>query len=58
MVETFIDTVEDSGMRQLLTRRYLEGRTIKETAKLVGYSQKQAARLIHGFFKKMFPNVL
>ena len=50
-IEDFICNLEDSIMRQLLTRRYIEGRSIKETGELVGYSERQAGRLINDFFK-------
>ncbi len=56
-VEHFIEALDDSIMRQLLTRRYIEGNTLKDTAQLVGYSVKQASRLIEDFFGKMSANV-
>jgi hypothetical protein len=56
-VELFIEELDDSIMRQLLTRRYIEGKTLKETGRLVGYSDKQASRLIENFFEKMSANV-
>jgi len=49
-IEKYIESVKDSALRQLLTRRFIEGKTIKETAALVGYSVKQAGRLINDFF--------
>jgi len=55
-VENYIDSVEDSLTWQLLTRRYIEGRTLKETAEMVGYSQNHAWRLISDYFKKMINN--
>lgn len=51
-IEDFIANLDDSIMRQLLTRRYLEGRSLKETGGLVGYSERQASRLINEFFGK------
>jgi len=56
-IEDFIASLDDSVMRQLLTRRYIEGRTTAEAAQLVGYSRKQATRLINGFFEKMSHDV-
>lgn len=51
-IEKYIEDVEDSIMRQLLVRRYIEGRTTTEAAQLVGYSRKQATRLINGYFER------
>jgi len=51
-IEDFVAGLDDSMMRQLLTRRYLEARPIQETAELMGYSERQAGRLINGFFRK------
>lgn len=51
-IEDFIASLDDSVMRQLLTRRYLEGRSVKETGELVGYSDRQVGRLINDFFGK------
>lgn len=55
-IEDFIADLDDCVMRQLLTRRYLEGRTLRETAELVGYSESQTKRLINNFFEKMTQN--
>ena len=56
-VERFVESVEDSVMRQILTRRYIEGRQLADTAALVGYSVRQIKRLIKNFFEKMSPDV-
>lgn len=56
-VERFVGNVEDSVMRQILTRRYIEGRQLADTAALVGYSVRQIKRLIKNFFEKMSPDV-
>jgi len=56
-VERFVESVEDSVMRQILARRYIEGRQLAETAALVGYSVRQTKRLIKNFFEKMSPDV-
>ena len=56
-VEHFVEGVEDSVMRQILTRRYIEGRQLADTAALVGYSVRQIKRLIKNFFEKMSPDV-
>lgn len=53
-VERFVEGVEDSVMRQILARRYIEGRQLAETAALVGYSVRQTKRLIKNFFEKMW----
>ena len=50
-IEKYIESIKDSGLRQLLTRRFIEGKTMKETAALVGYSERQAFRLINEFFE-------
>jgi hypothetical protein len=50
-IESFVASVEDSIMWQLLTRRYIEGKSLKETADLVGYSQNHAGFLINEFLK-------
>jgi hypothetical protein len=55
-IERFIEAVEDSVMRQLLTRRYIEGRTIKETAGLVGYTPKYISQKIVEFFENNTTN--
>ena len=57
-VEEYIEAVDDSVIRQLLTRRYIEGRSICESAQLVGYSERQAKRIIKGFFERMSTNSL
>jgi len=49
-IEHFINDVDDSIMFQLLTRKYLEGKTLQETAEKVGYSVSQTIRLIDKFF--------
>ena len=55
-IEMFVDSVEDSVMWQLLTRRYLDGCTIQETADLMNYSTVHVGRLIDNFFEKMMSN--
>lgn len=56
-IEIYIDAIDDSIMWQLLYRRYIEGHSLKDTAELVGFSEKQASRLINGFFEKMSVDV-
>ncbi|MDL2318082.1 hypothetical protein LJC74_03175 [Eubacteriales bacterium OttesenSCG-928-A19] len=51
-IEEYIDGLDDSLMRQLLTRRYIEGHTLEETAELVGYSETHVKRLLKDFFAK------
>ena len=55
-VERFIEGVPDSVTRQILVRRYIEGRQLAQTAKLVGYSVSQTKRLINRCFEKMNPD--
>lgn len=55
-IEHFVESMSDSTIRQLLTWRYIEGNSLAETARLVGYSEIHAKRLIKNFFKKMIPN--
>lgn len=52
-IEKYIEGLDDSLIRQLLTRRYIEDRTLKETAILVGYSEIQAGRILKKFFEKL-----
>ena len=52
-VEQFVEELPDSLMRQIFTRRFIEGRQLAETAKLVGYSVSQTKRLINCCFEKM-----
>lgn len=56
-VELYIEGLPDSLLRQILTRRYIEGRHLADTAALVGYSVRQIKRLIKNFFEKMSPDV-
>jgi len=55
-IETFIENIADSNMRQILTRRYIEGRGLKETAGLVGYSKGHLVKVLKVFFEKMSQN--
>lgn len=44
-VESFIDTVGDSGVRQIIELKYIEGKTWREVAEQVyGYLSPDAAR--------------
>jgi len=52
-VERFIEGVDDSIMRQILTRRYIELHTVEATAKIIGYSKSQIDRKIKTFFGNM-----
>lgn len=55
-VERYIEAVEDSIMRQLLVRRYIEGKSLAEASRWVGYSESQTKRLYKNFFAKMAPD--
>ena len=52
-VEKYIESVDDSVMRQILTRRYIENRTLKETAELVSYSESRVKQLLRGFLETL-----
>lgn len=56
-VEHFVESIEDSTMRQLFTWRFIEGKGIAETSRLVGYSERQARRIMNNFFEKMSADV-
>lgn len=56
-VELFVEGIEDSAMRQLFTWRYIEGKGIACAAQAVGYSERQARRIMNNFFEKMSANV-
>lgn len=55
-VELFVEGLPDSLVRQLFTWRYIEGKSLAETARRVGYSESQTKRLIKSIFKKMTRN--
>lgn len=55
-IELFIEELPDSLMRQLFTWRYINGKSLAETAQRVGYSESQTKRLIRNFFEKMTQN--
>lgn len=52
-IEAFIWGLDDSLIRQIMTWRFIEGKQMGETAKLVGYSVSQVKRLINHCFEKM-----
>ena len=56
-IESFIEGLPDSPMRQLFTRRYIEGKSLAETSQLVGYSERQARRIMNNFFENMSADV-
>lgn len=56
-IECFVESIEDSILRQLFTWRYIEGKSIAETSRLVGYSERQARRIINNYFEKMSADV-
>jgi DNA-directed RNA polymerase specialized sigma24 family protein len=56
-IERFVESIEDSVLRQLFTWRYIEGLSVAESAARVGYSRKQATRLFCSFFEKMSHDV-
>jgi DNA-directed RNA polymerase specialized sigma24 family protein len=45
-VEDYVDSLDSSLMRQLVTLHFVEGMSIKEVAAYVGYSEKHACRLL------------
>lgn len=55
-IELFVEGLPNSLMRQLFAWRYLEGLSMADAARRVGYSERHAKRLIKNFFK-MSPNV-
>ncbi len=55
-IELFIEGLPDSLMRQIFTWRYINGKSLAETAQRVGYSESQTKRLIKNFFAKMTQN--
>ena len=52
-IENFIVMVEDSVTRQLLARIYIEDKTFGEAAQIVGYSERQAIRIVKAFFERI-----
>jgi hypothetical protein len=52
-IENYIDAIEDSVIWQLLSNRYIQNKTLGETAALVGYSSSHSERLINAFFRKV-----
>ncbi|MCL2563128.1 MAG: hypothetical protein FWE08_03735 [Oscillospiraceae bacterium] len=52
-VEEYVEAVEDSVIRQILTWRYLLGESVEETSRMVGYSKSQVDRKLKNFFEKM-----
>ena len=56
-IESFIEALPDSIMRQLFAWRYINGKSLAETAQRVGYSERQARRIMNNFFEKMSPDV-
>ena len=53
-VEEYIEAVDDSIMRQILTWRYLAGETIEETGRMVGYSGARIKQLLQKFFETLY----
>jgi len=56
-VEAFIEGIPDSLLRQIMTWRYIYGKSLADTARQVGYSERQTKRRIKRFFEKMSPDV-
>lgn len=56
-IERFVGNVDDVVQRQIITWRYIDGKTIAETANLCGYSVRQVHRMVAGFFEKMADGV-
>lgn len=55
-VELYIEGLPDSLLRQIITWRYIYGKSLAETARQVGYSESQTKRHIKKFFEKMTRN--
>lgn len=55
-VELYIEGLPDSLLRQIITWRYIYGKSLAETARQVGYSESQTKRRIKKFFEKMTRN--
>lgn len=55
-VELYIEGLPDSLLRQIITWRYIYGKSLAETARQVGYSESQTKRRIKRFFGKMNRN--
>lgn len=55
-VELYIEGLPDSLLRQIITWRYVYGKSLAETARQVGYSESQTKRRIKKFFEKMTRN--
>ena len=53
-IKRYIETVDDSIIRQILVLRYIEGRTLGETAQLVDYSESRVKQLLKSFFKTLY----
>jgi len=51
-VEDFVESLESSILRQIITLRYIEGMTIEETGKYVGYGVSSVKK----YCEKLFPD--
>ena len=51
-IEEFVNSIEDSVIFQLFTRRYIEGKQLKEAARMIGYSERRAIQIANDFFEK------
>lgn len=55
-VDLFVEGLPDSMTRQIITWRFIYGKSLAETAQQVGYSESQIKRKIKNFFAKMAPD--
>lgn len=56
-IEQFVERIDDVVLRQIITWRYIDGKTVAETAKLSAYSVRQIHRMVSAFFEKMADGV-
>lgn len=56
-IECFVESIDNIVMRQIITWRYIDGKTVAETAALCEYSVRQIHRMVSGFFEKMADGV-
>lgn len=50
-IENFIDSILDSQIREIFTYRFLDGMTITEVGKKVGYTHGRVSQIISQYLK-------